>query len=60
MDDLWTHSLESDWNPPSQTIDSGTNSNRFLSLTVTGFLKILMQINPKNGFEDSVTTQKAS
>ena len=53
MDDLWTHSLGSDWNPPSQTVDSDTNNNRFPSLTVTDFL---MQINPKNGFKDFVTT----
>ena len=39
MDDLWTHSLRFDWNPPSQTIDSSTN--RFLSLTAIRFLKIL-------------------
>ena len=24
LDDLWTHSLGSDWNPPNQTIDFGT------------------------------------
>ena len=28
MDDLWTHSLGSDWNPPNQTIDSGTKGFR--------------------------------